>query len=201
MNYNGAEGFEFGSSKGEVDPNVAAHLPKGCRILSTEPHGMSFWASTGRINIELADTKAVQCFFLKIISNEVGRNMMRSEFECTKAIYTLTPDFVPKPVAWGSYKLIPNTHFYLCKFHEMSGEMPDPYEFTARLAELHQKSNSPEGKFGFHMTTFNGNLAQLGGWESSWEAYFTKSMQLALELELKVKGPVSAPPCSLIFNI
>ena len=193
MSLKGEEGLgsELAPFNGQIDPNVAIHLPKRCRMLSIEPHGVSFWARTYRINVELAGTKAVQSFFIKVISSEVGRDMMHSEFECTKTIHRLMPNFVPQPVAWGSYRLLSNTHFYLCEFREMSNEMPDPDEFTARLAELHCKSNSPEGKFGFHMTTFNGNLPQLGGWESSWETYFTKSMRLALELELKVKGCVS----------
>ena len=39
------------------------------------------------------------------------------------------------------------------------------------------------------MTTYTGNLPQINEWEASWEIYFTKSMRLALELEIKAKGP------------
>lgn len=128
-------------------------------------------------------------FFIKVISKDVGKQMMHSEYECTQAIHTLMPDFVPKPIAWGTYASIPDTHFYLCEFREMFDDMPDPHKFTAHLAALHQNSKSPEGKFGFHMKTYNGNLPQLGGWEASWETYFTKSLRLALDLEIAAKGP------------
>lgn len=165
-------------------------LPKGCRVVSTEAHGVSFWANTGRINVELA-SGAMKSFFIKVISDAVGKNMVHSEFECTKAIHALLPDFTPKPIAWGTYDTIKDTHFYLCDFREMIYEMPDPHKFGARLAALHQSSRSPENKFGFHMTTYNGNLPQLGQWESSWETYFTKSLRLALELECAAKGPSS----------
>jgi fructosamine-3-kinase len=67
--------------------------------------------------------------------------------------------------------------------------MPDPRKFTARLAELHQKSKSPNGKFGFHVTTYSGNLPQKTDWEESWEVFFSKIMRQALELELQAKGP------------
>ena len=163
-------------------------LPKGCRVVSTEGHGVSFWANTGRIDVESADG-ASQSFFIKVISNERGKNMMHGEFESMSAIHTLMPDFAPRPIAWGSYKTIPDTHFFLCQFLEMIDEMPDPHVFTARLAALHEKSQSPQNKFGFHVTTYTGNLPQTNEWEVSWETYFTKSMRRALELELEAKGP------------
>ncbi|MCJ1276192.1 hypothetical protein MMC21_003997 [Puttea exsequens] len=188
MNYAGAEGLEFGDGNIRVDPSVATELPKGCRVVSTEGHGISFWANTGRIDVELVDGTQ-QSFFIKVISKELGRNMLRGEFESMKVIHTLLPDFVPKPIAVGTYEMMPDTHFFICEFREMIEEMPDPNKFAARLAALHEDSKSPNGKFGFHITTYSGNLPQMNEWEDSWETYFTKSMRLALELELKAKGP------------
>jgi protein-ribulosamine 3-kinase len=157
-------------------------------VVSTEGHGISFWANTGRIDVELADG-APQSFFIKVVSKEVGKNMVHGEFESMKAIYTLLPDFAPRPIAWGAYETILDTHFFLCEYREMIDEMPDPHKFTARLAALHQNSKSPNGKFGFHETTYSGNLPQMNEWEESWETYFTKSMRWALKLELEAKGP------------
>jgi protein-ribulosamine 3-kinase len=165
-------------------------LPKDCRVVSTEGHGVSFWANTGRIDVELADGTP-QSFFIKVISKERGRNMMHGEFESMKAIHTLLPNFAPKPIAWGTYKTIPDTHFFLCEYKEMTDELPDPHKFTSRLAALHQNSKSPNGKFGFHITTYSGNLPQITEWEDSWETFFAKSMRWALNLELEAKGPDS----------
>jgi protein-ribulosamine 3-kinase len=157
-------------------------------VTYTQSYGVSFWASTGRIDIELPD-KTTQSFFIKVLSKERGRNMVHGEFESMSAIHSLMPGFVPKPIAWGTYETIPDTHFFLCEYREMTDEMPDPYKFTARLSALHQNSNSPNGKFGFHITTYNGNLPQLTDWEESWEVYFTKSMRWALQLVLEAQGP------------
>ena len=115
--------------------------------------------------------------------------MAISEFESLKAIHAVVPDFVPKPVAWGKYETVPDTYFLLFEFVDFSGEMPEPEEFTKRLAQLHTQSQSPTGKFGFHVTTYAGNLPQYVEWEDSWEVFFTKSLRHAIDLEIKAKGP------------
>jgi fructosamine-3-kinase len=156
-------------------------------VVSTECHWVSFWANAGRIDVELADGTP-KVFFIKVLSKEVGKNMVHGEFESMKAIHSLLPDFAPKPIAWGTYQTIPDTHFFLCEFRDMKDDMPDPQKFTVRLAKLHQKSSSPTGKFGFHITTYSGNLPQMTEWEESWETFFAKSMRWALTLELQAKG-------------
>ncbi|KAH6681561.1 Fructosamine kinase-domain-containing protein [Halenospora varia] len=187
MNYDGAEGLEFSGGNTTLDSSVLAELPPDCTVISTESHGVSFWANTGRIDVELADGRP-KSYFIKVISKDVGKNMVHSEFESMSAIYDVLPDFAPKPIAYGTYESIPDTHFFLCDFQDMVEEMPDPHKFTARLATLHQNSKSPNGKFGFQMSTYSGNLPQMNEWEDSWEVFFTKNMKWALKLELLAKG-------------
>jgi protein-ribulosamine 3-kinase len=100
-----------------------------------------------RIDVKLSG-EAPKVFFIKVLSNEVGKNMVRGEFESMKAIHTLLPEFVPEPLAWGTYETIADTHFFLCEFRDMKNDKPDPHKFTARLAQLHHNSTSPNGKFG-----------------------------------------------------
>lgn len=114
--------------------------------------------------------------------------MLSSEHESMKAIHSVTPDFVPEPIVWGKYESIPDTYFLLTEFRDMRPDMPDPDKFAARLSALHQNSESPEGKFGFHARTHAGNLPQYTDWEDSWEVFFTKSMRQALDLEIEAKG-------------
>ena len=124
--------------------NQHEELSKGCRVLSIEAYGVSFWANTSRINVELAN-RTPHTFFIKMLSKEVGKNMVRGKFESMKAIYKLLPDFVPRPIA-------------LCEFREMIDQMPEPENFSRRLAALHKNSRSPNGKFDFHSTIYSGNL-------------------------------------------
>ncbi len=105
------------------------------------------------------------------------------EYESMSAMHYVTPEFVPKPIAWGTYTSIPDTHFFLCEFRDMTDDMPDPPSFAALLSKLHQESESPTGKFGFHVTNYAGNLPQWVAWEDSWEVFFAKSMRQANESE------------------
>ncbi|KAK7414775.1 hypothetical protein QQX98_006377 [Neonectria punicea] len=188
MNYGSVVGLEFGGGNTDVDPNVFKYLPEGCKISSTEKHGVGFWASIGRINVSLGD-ETRQSFFIKVVSGELGKNMVMSEFESMNALHDVVPDFVPKPIAWGTYVSVPDTHFFLCEFRVMKDDMPETHKFAALLSTLHQKSVSPTGKFGFHVTTYAGNLPQSVAWEDSWETFFAKSMRHALDLEIERKGP------------
>lgn len=167
--------------------NDASELPTGCRVVSVESHGASFWARTGKIETELANGDSAS-FFIKALSGDTAKDMVHSEFESMKAIHSLTPDFAPKPVAWGSYGSVQSTYFFLCEYRNMIEDMPDPVAFASRLARLHQTSKSPDGKFGFHMTTHSGNQPQMTDWEVSWEAFFSKNLRFALDLEIAAKG-------------
>jgi len=144
--------LEFGGTNSGVDSSVVAELSDGCRILSIEGHGVSFWANTPRISVVLADGQTDHCFFIKVLSDDIGRNMLQGEFQLMKAIYNLLLDFVPKPNAWGTYQSNPDTHFFLCEYRETADDMPDPENFSVQLALLHKNSESHTGKFGFHIT-------------------------------------------------
>ena len=134
-------------------------------MLSTQEHGVSFWASTGRIDIQLAEGSN-QAFFIKVMSKDAGRKMLLAEFESMKAMHNQLPEFVPKPITWDSYDSIPETYFLHCEYREMILEMHDPHKFAARLSALHQTNKSPNGKLGFHVTTYPGNLPQFTGWKN-----------------------------------
>lgn len=114
---------------------------------------------------------------------------MKGEFESTSAIRSITPDFVPEPIAWGSYKSLPDTHFYLCEFRSLGEELPEPPVFCQKVAELHKNGVSPNGKFGFHVVTYNGNLPQENGFTDTWEEFFVNGLKHMLRLNFEVAGP------------
>lgn len=156
-------------------------------VVQVRKHGVSFWARTGRIDVKL-ENGALESFFIKVTSKDVGKQMVHGEFESALEIHQILPEFIPEPVTWGSYRSDPDTHFLLCKFREMTGDLPMPDELAPRLAALHQNSKSPEGKFGFHIDNYMGNLSLINGWEESWEEFFTKNMRHTLQSELAAHG-------------
>lgn len=50
----------------------------------------------------------------------IGRHMCQGEFESLKEIYNVSPEFVPRPYAWGRYSQPgPETYFLLAEFKEI----------------------------------------------------------------------------------
>lgn len=89
-----------------------------------------------------------------------------------KEIHKVIPDSVPRPIGWGTYEEAKDLHFFLCEFLSLVDEQyPDMKEFTEVLAELHVKSEdfSPNGQYGFQVTTNNGPTPQYTKWTDSWE--------------------------------
>jgi len=59
-----------------------------------------------------------------------------------------------KPHAFGHYvRQDTDIYFFLSEFVEMEEVMPDPAQLCANLARLHSESKSPNGQFGFYVTT------------------------------------------------
>ena len=118
-----------------------------------------------------------------------GRKALKGEFESSSAIHIVTGDFAPNPIAWGSFKGIPNAHYYFCAFHELAEEVPEPIEFCATVAALHTKHESPNGKFGFHVVTYNGDLPQENAYKDPWEEFFVDGFKHMLKLNIERGGP------------
>jgi protein-ribulosamine 3-kinase len=90
-------------------------------------------------------------------------------------LYKLLPSFVPKPYAWGELKdTAEQTYFFIMEFKRSTSGLPDPGKLGMRLAELHNRSSSLTGKFGFPLTTYDGALTQVVEWDSSWASFFSK---------------------------
>lgn len=128
----------------------------------------------------------------KVAYGETGQVMLLGEFESSKVIYQLMPDFIPQPLGYGKYSgnEDPPMYFYLSEFVDMDvATAPDPVEFTDRLAEMHKTSQSPNGKFGFHVTTCDGDRAHVVDWEESWAVFYRKLFLGVCKLDLARNGP------------
>jgi len=91
-------------------------------------------------------------------------------------------------MALGSFKKHPDMHYYICKFYKLVEELPEPSEFCKGIAALHSKSTSPNGKFGFHVVTYNGDLPQENGYTDTWEDCFTNGFHHMIKLNLERGG-------------
>ena len=106
-----------------------------------------------------------------------------------RAIYQAVPDLVPIPIAAGTYASDPNVHFYLCSFVDMTDEPAELETLPAKLAELHSKAISPNGKFGFAIPTNQGALTHPNRWTDSWEKFFTDMLLRCYDWEEQMHGP------------
>lgn len=117
--------------------------------------------------------------------------MMVGEYTSVTKIHSLIPGLVPAPHSWGKYRSgSPDTYFFLSDFVDMdTTTAPDPAQFTARLAELHHKSESPNNSmFGFDVTTCDGKLPHTVAWEKSWATFFAKLLRGVLKLDIEANG-------------
>jgi protein-ribulosamine 3-kinase len=133
--------------------------------------------------------------------------MMEGEFESLRALHSVSPTFVPFPYAWGQFdKPDPNgvpTHFLLAQFRPVGEQPPEPVKFTAHLADLHRRSASPTGRFGFHVKTCHAKLPQATHcWEASWAVLYRKQLAQMIRLDREKHGewPEFKAVCDIVLE-
>lgn len=104
-------------------------------------------------------------------------------------LHRLAPNLVPKPIGWGELKsaVLP-TYFLVIEFKQFVPGLPDPVRLGARLAAMHLKSVSPNGKFGFPIQTYDGARIQSVGWDDSWTSFFSKLLAEAYRQDTETNG-------------
>jgi fructosamine-3-kinase len=113
-----------------------------------------------------------------------------------REIYKTLPSIAPQPHSYGKCRNSPDNnnniaHFFLADCLDLSTEhpLPDPARLGVKLAELHRRSESPTGEFGFHCTTFDGKLPLTTDyWNPSWTAFFTRLLRDVYALDVRVNG-------------
>jgi fructosamine-3-kinase len=147
----------------------------------------SFWAIRGKLDTIFPDGQE-KSYFLKVYTALRALEIARGEFESTQQLAAALPDNVPKAVAYGACASNPNRAFFLAEFRGMTDELPAASEVAAIVSKLHQQP-SPNGKFGFHVTTFSGKHASDNTWCDTWEEFFTRATKDTMEGELAIHGP------------
>lgn len=109
--------------------------------------------------------------------------MMQGTWESESLFYKYSPSHVPAPYAWGNYASDPNTWFYLCAFHDMKDNIPDPRSFVSVVSKIHKESLGKSSQYGFHVPTHLANLPNDNTWQDKWEVWFTQAMRQMFVLE------------------
>jgi protein-ribulosamine 3-kinase len=106
-----------------------------------------------------------------------GLAMMRGEFNSISLIYKHLPHLVPTPLGWGKFKksLDPTmeTYYLIEDFLDMDLTIPEPAKVSLAIAELHQSIPSPNGMWGFHVTTCDGKVPHTVTWTKTWREFYT----------------------------
>ncbi|PKY00545.1 hypothetical protein P168DRAFT_299936 [Aspergillus campestris IBT 28561] len=180
-------GYDEAAKRTELNPNILSEIPLFNRPLTLTNHGSSAWAHSYRIDLEVEDR--TESYFMKVSVGYHGREALKGEFESTCAMHDVVGEFTTKPVGWGSFKSLAGAHYYFCQFHDLIEEVPEPGEFCKGVAALHANSQSPNGKFGFHIVTYNGDLPQNNDYADTWEEFFIHGFENMIQLNIDRGGP------------
>lgn len=128
---------------------------------------------------------------IQAASGPGGFEQIQAHWYSESSLYQYIPEYVPQPVAFGTYISRPETHFLLLKFIDMiDDDIPEPKLYMAPLILLTLRSvgKSPTGKFGFCVNTRFANMSQTNDWEESWEVWWTKHMRMVVAREEEIRG-------------
>jgi fructosamine-3-kinase len=103
--------------------------------------------------------------------------MLRAEYYSQSKLYSLLPENVPKPLAWGDLRLSAplEGYYFLTEFLEFrDADLPDVSAAGHLVAQLHARSKGTSSQFGTPVPLFDGVLNYINGWESSWARLFAK---------------------------
>ncbi|KAL8787663.1 MAG: hypothetical protein Q9213_002094 [Squamulea squamosa] len=136
------------------------------------------------IECRLADGVIPRLKNLVVTLGSTGRSMCEGEYKSLVEIYEVSPEFVPRPYAWGRYReLQPEVYFLLTEFRDIGDQPAEPVKLANQLADLHQRSKSPTGKFGFHFATCHAKIAQkVDSWEDSWCTLYSNHLGHVMDL-------------------
>ncbi|KAI1440303.1 Fructosamine kinase-domain-containing protein [Annulohypoxylon stygium] len=160
-----------GCQRGFVCSSMVALKP-GDKVIEVQQYGTSSWASTARVDTLKTDDAAERVL---------------GEYMAMLEIHSTSPNFAPQPRGYGKCDN-ENAHFFICDYLTISHDLPNPVRLGKKLAELHRNSNSPTGKFGFHVTTFDGKLPLNTAWDSNWTSFFKKLILDVYNLDTEVNG-------------
>lgn len=126
--------------------------------------------------------------FRQIVKGDLAGKRVLGEYSCMFELHKTMPSIVPTPRGSGPC-LDSDAYFFLCDYLEIDHRPPNPVKLALKISELHRKSVSPTGKFGFHVTPYDGKLPLVADWDSSWTSFYGKLLKGVYQLDTEVNGP------------
>ncbi len=116
-------------------------------------------------------------------------------------LHSVAPSLVVEPIAWGAYTSVPDTYFFICRFHAFGkaygadgspagNAMADPRMFAALVSDLHKSGGrvATPGQFGFSITMYGGKNPQTFPVCETWEECFSRGIGDIFEREERIQG-------------
>jgi fructosamine-3-kinase len=114
--------------------------------------------------------------------------MAEAEYEGQKAVSSIIPDYAVEPIAWGYYEGDKTKSWFLTRFLDLRAHNVPLPRLLSIVLDLHRKSVSPTGKFGFHVTPFYGAPPMVVDWTDNWEEFWTREFRSSMEYALRMRG-------------
>lgn len=114
--------------------------------------------------------------------------MAEAEYEGQKAMSSVIPDNAVEPIAWGYFEGDKTKSWFLTHYRGLRDERPDRAEFLKVVQKMHWDSESPTGKFGFHVTPYYGPPPMIVDWTDNWEEFWTRNFISGLKYAQETRG-------------
>lgn len=156
------------------------------KIVSLERYGNSSWAATMKLTTQKSDG-TLHDYFLKLIRGEAAGARVLGEYAAMSELAKTVSSLVPMPRGAGKC-LDSDGAYFMCDYLEIDHRPANPVQLGKKIADLHRLSVSPTGKFGFHLTPYDGKLPLRAEWDSSWTSFYTKLLKGVYQLDRQVNG-------------
>lgn len=103
-------------------------------------------------------------------------------------LHSTMPTIVPAPRGSGPCLDTEGAYYYICDYLEIDHRPPNSVKLAEKIAELHRRSVSPTGMFGFHTTPYDGKLPLTADWDPSWVSFYGKLLAGVYKLDIEVNG-------------
>ncbi|KAI5785723.1 Fructosamine kinase-domain-containing protein [Pyronema domesticum] len=169
----------------DIEECVFELLPRGTTLLSASRHHTDHLTRSAKLVTRHADN-SVHVYLLLGSSGSLGRQLLLGHHASLGTIHSYLPRLCPKPIGCGRFTTFKG-YFTLSTFHRRLGPPSDAGTFLARLVKLH-RIEAPDGKFGFRVPTFSGEVLNPAMSMDTWEECFTALLTHALQTEEEVNG-------------